>query len=99
MITYFVHISPEAQKKLDKLDKESRINIFKKIEKLKGGQINNKDHIRGNLFEFYSDSHRVYYFVFRGMVVISDIVYDGKILIKDVGTKNTQKKDIKRLCR
>ena len=93
---YFIEIGKTAQKQIEWLDKRLRINIEKKIEQLKYNPTKGK-HLFKNFYELKAKNYRIYYSLFRGIIVIEKVYYSGKIVVRKVGTKNRQKQDVRRL--
>lgn len=94
---YLIEFSKLVKKQLKKLDRNIQITILKKINKLKENPINNKNHIKNNFYEFYYKNYRIYYQVLRGLIIIERIRYEGKEIVVQIGTKNSQRKDISKL--
>lgn len=92
---YRVDIEDKAQKKLDKLkDKILKKNIINKINELSHNPRKGK-HLFKNFYELKAKNYRIYYAIFRGIVVIENI--EGIVKVMDIGTKDRQKRDIKSL--
>lgn len=94
---YFIEFTEKADKELNSLmDKRLRKNIWNKIQQLKTNPKKGK-HLFKNIYELKAKNYRIYYELFRGIVVIAKVEYKGKLMVKRIGTKNTQKRDVRKV--
>ena len=94
---YRIEIGKTADKKIGNLkDRILKKNIKSKIRSLKNNPKKGK-YLFKNFYELKAKNYRIYYAIFKGIIVIEDVEYDGKIVVRDVGTKNTQTRDLKSL--
>ena len=94
---YIIDYTLIVERQLLKLDKTTRDIILRKINKLQTTPSKRGKHLTKNLYELKHKNYRVYYVIFHGVVVIDKITYQGKVIVAKIGTKNTQKKDVKEL--
>jgi len=95
---YKVKIEKHVSNYIRKLDnKEYFLKRFKKLETNKKGYRLLDTHKSIELWELRSKSHRVYYTVENGFIVINTIEYDGTISVCDAGNKNKQTRAINKL--
>lgn len=94
---YRIEIGETANKELSKIkDKKLQKNIKNKIKQLKYNPKKGK-HLFKNFYELKAKNYRIYYVIYKGIIVIEDIEYSGKAIIRKIGTKDSQKRDIKSL--
>lgn len=93
---YLVEMTERADKNISKLDNGIQENIKNKIRQLSKNPRKGK-HLYKNFYELRAKNFRIYYELFRGIIVIEKIKYDGKVQVQKVGTKNTQKRDVRRM--
>lgn len=92
---YLIEIGETAQKQISKLkDRILQKNIKNKIKQLKYNPKKGR-HLFKNCYELKANNYRVYYKVYRGIIVVEQIKYSGKVKIEKLGTKNSQKRDLK----
>jgi len=97
---YKVKIEKQVFKYIKKLGNKEETYLkrrFNNLENSKKGYRLLDVHKNIELWELRCSSHRVYYTVENGFIVIENIEYDGDINISHAGNKNTQKKDINKL--
>jgi mRNA-degrading endonuclease RelE of RelBE toxin-antitoxin system len=102
---YKVKIEKQVFKYISKLGNKEESYLKKRFDAL----TNNKKGYRildvyknVELWELRCSSHRVYYTVENGFIVIENIEYDGNIVVEKASHKNTQQKyinDIKKKMR
>lgn len=92
---YYVEVTDNAKKEIRKLDRSVQVNIKNKINELQNNPFKGK-HILGNFYELKAKNFRVYYEVFRGIIVVEKVEYEGKVKLHGVGTKDCQRRDIKK---
>ena len=104
---YYIQLKGNVVRFLDKLDKNTRIQIDKAITELKYDP-QTKGKFIGSLYSgivFYEKrikaggGIRIYFSVMPEMVTINKIEYEGLVPVHKIGTKKTQKKDIRNLKR
>jgi len=94
---YKVKIEKQVFKYINKLGRKEELSFKKRFDEL---QHNKKGYRLLDVFknielwELRCSSHRVYYTVENGFIVIENIEYDGNINVDKAGNKNTQNKDI-----
>ena len=94
---YKVEIEKKVEKQIDKLkDNELKKDIKSKIIELRHNP-RKGDHLFKNFYELKAKNYRVYYAIFRGIIVIENIHYDGLVHITDFGDKDSQKRVISSL--
>lgn len=78
---YYLEFTEKAEKQLEKLkDKTLKRNILNKIGELETNPVKGK-HIKKNLYELKAKNYRVYYYLYKGIVVIEEIKYLGKVKV------------------
>jgi mRNA-degrading endonuclease RelE of RelBE toxin-antitoxin system len=94
-LKYLVEFEEGVEKDIYKIRDNVLIkDIYKKIGELSTNPMKGK-HLFDNLYELKSKNYRVYYYVFKGIVEIEKVVYDGKVKVNKLGTKDSQKRDLK----
>jgi mRNA-degrading endonuclease RelE of RelBE toxin-antitoxin system len=97
---YKVKVEKSVQKYIEKLGTKQHSYFKKRFEKL---QYDKKGYrllsVSKNieLWELRSLSHRVYYTVENGFIVIDNIEYEGNIRVRDHSNKNQQQRTINKL--
>jgi len=96
-MNYFIEISETAEKQLSKIkDRRLKSNILNKIKSLESNATKGK-YLFKNYYELKSMNYRIYYSVYKGIVIIKNITYIGKIKVNKIGTKNSQERDLQSL--
>lgn len=94
---YHIEFRETANKDIFSLkDKELIKNIINKIGELRYNPTKGK-HLFKNCYELKAKNYRVYYFIYKGILVIAQIEYAGKVRIERLGTKDSQERDIQSL--
>jgi len=94
---YNVKVSKRVTKYISKLGSKDRdyfISRFNELKHDKSGYKQLDVYRKTELWELRCSSHRVYYTVEGGYIVISDIEYEGNIFVLDASNKNQQHKKI-----
>jgi len=94
---YKVKIEKQVFKYIRKLGKREEHYFKRRFDKLqedkKGYRLLDVNK-NIELWELRCSSHRVYYTVENEFIVIENIEYDGNIVVKSGGNKNSQSRDI-----
>ena len=94
-MNYYVEFEEGVAKDISKLKDNVLIkDIYSKIGALALNPIKGK-HLFDNLYELKAKNYRVYYRVFKGVVEIEKVVYDGKVSVNKLGSKDSQQRDLK----
>ncbi len=96
-MTFYVELSPVAQKFLDKLDNSIRIPLAKRIKDLEDDPFQKGKTIGDGYRELRYEKFRVYFDVMHNVILIEKIEYEGKVNVLKIGDKNSQDKDIKQI--
>ncbi len=96
-MSFWVEISPVAQKLLDKLDHSVVIHLVTRIERLKTNPLRQGKPLEKGYRELRYEKFRIYYDIDNDAVVIKKITYEGTVNIRVIGNKKSQKKDIGKL--
>jgi mRNA-degrading endonuclease RelE of RelBE toxin-antitoxin system len=99
LTTYLVELSQTASKELDKLDKETRKSIHKKIFTKLGENPYNAEYEGDGIWELKGQNFRAYYTIKEGVVFVDLVEFKGKVMVHKIGTKNSQDRDLSRLKR
>lgn len=76
---YRIEVEKRVHKQLDKIkDKTIQKDIKNKIRQLKYNPRKGK-HLFRNYYELKAKNYRIYYAIFRGMIVIENITYAGTV--------------------
>lgn len=96
---YKIEITDIAKKQIHNLkDKILKRDIGNKIKQLKYNPLKGK-HLYNNLYELKAKNYRVYYLIYKGIISVENVEYDGtrydgRVTIERVGDKNSQQRDI-----
>ncbi len=96
-MTFYVELSPVAQKFLDKLDNSVRIPLVKRIKYLETDPSHKGKTIGDGFRELRYEKFRVYFDIMHDVILIEKIEYEGKVNVLKIGDKNSQDKDIKQI--
>jgi mRNA-degrading endonuclease RelE of RelBE toxin-antitoxin system len=88
-----------AEKELLKLDKELQHNISTKIIKKLAVNPKQGKHLFKDFWEIKAQNYRLYYSIKDDAIVIEKIEYEGEVTIHKIGTKDSQKRDVKSISR
>jgi len=94
---YSVKIADNVMKKIEKLPIDRRKKILERLEVLKNNPDIGKLLFRKSYFqlrELKISSHRIYFIIERGFIVINNIEYYGVVDVERFGNKNSQDRDI-----
>ncbi len=97
---YKVKVEKRVGKYINKLGTRERdyfISRFNELQYNKSGYRLLDKHGIVELWELRCSSHRVYYTVENGYIVIENIEYDGNIRVRDASNKNQQQRTIDHL--
>ena len=78
---YLVEFETGVEKDISKLGASLSNNIFAKIRELAHNPKKGK-HLFSNFWELKATNYRVYYAIFRGIIVVEKVSYEGKVRIK-----------------
>lgn len=98
-MAFFIALSDDASKFLEKLDKSLAMPIAKKIRRLENSPGQQGKPLGDGFFELKHLKFRIYYTVIAGEVLIERILYEGKVFVPRIGDKHSQHSDIKSLKR
>lgn len=91
---YFIEFEEGVTKDISKIKDPVLIkDIYSKISALADNPTKGK-YLFDNLYELKSKNYRVYYRIFKGIVEIEKVVFQGKIHINKVGSKDSQQRDL-----
>ena len=98
-MAYYIALSDDASRFLEKLDKSVAVPIANKIKRLEANPDKQGKPLGDGFFELKHLKFRIYYTVIAGEVLIERILYEGKVFIPTIGNKHSQHNDIKTLKR
>ena len=91
---YYLDFSERFNKEFDNLrDKKLKDDITTKISALETNPRKGKN-LGGNLYELKAKNYRVYYEIHTGVIEIKSIKYMGKVFMRFLGDKDSQRCDI-----
>jgi hypothetical protein len=94
-LKYYIEYEEGVKKSIIKIRDNVLIkDIFAKIDELEDNPRKGK-HLFDNLYELKAKNYRIYYRIFKGIVEIEKIVYEGKVTVNKVGSKDSQQRDLK----
>ena len=98
MPQYYVEVEDRVWRYLARLPSDIRHQFARRMSELKLGVFGHKrlsDAFPYELWEFKLAGYRTYYVTYKGVISVSQIVYDGSTYVYAVGTKNSQRYDVR----